>query len=347
LVSVAVIAALALVAIFVVVPMITGEDPPGIFGNKDTTGTNGEVPETCPLTGVDAEVPNRPALAVKVENAPASRPQSGLEHADIVYEQIAEGGITRFIAVFQCKNADRLGPVRSVRLVDGDVVRQFAQNGSQPLFAHSGGIPEIVEKIPAAGLLDIGFEREPSAYERILERKAPHNLYTTTPDLYEIAGDPSGVPPPVFTYDERVPSNSRPGTAIALPFAKVEGTDSAVRWKWNAGKKAYFRLHGETPHTLETSGQISAKNVVVQFVQTRDSEFVDVTGAPVQEIAAIGQGRAIVFRDGVAVEGTWTRHFATDLTVFKDGRGNVIDLAPGTTWVELFPANIEADFAFS
>lgn len=325
---------------------LTGTRVP-VLNDDPGLATNGDVPDECPLTGVRADVPYRPALAVKIENAPASRPQAGLEKADIVYEQPVEGGITRYIAVYQCQDAERLGPVRSVRLVDGDIVRQFAEGDSQPLFAHSGGIPEIVQMIPAAGLHDIGFDQEPGAYERDPNRDMPHNLYSSTAELYEAVADRGGVPPAIFTYDPREPSAAKPGTAIRLPFAEATSTDTDVHWTWDAAKKQYGRRHGDAPHTLETGAQITAKNVIVQFVQTRPTEFVDVTGSPVLEIGSIGQGRAIVFRDGKAIEGTWVRQFAEDVTVFKDARGREIDLAAGNTWVELFPVNLEGAFSFS
>jgi hypothetical protein len=323
---------------------LTGKSIDEVIGNSNN-GT-GDVPKECPLTGLKGDVPDRPVLAVKIENAPAARPQAGLEKADIVYEEPVEGGLTRFIAIFQCQDADRLGPIRSTRLVDGDIVRQFKAKGSQPLFAHSGGIKDIVAMIPAAGLLDVGFDKEPSAYERDPNRVIPHNLYSSTTELYAAAGDPTGAPPAMFNYDSREPTRAKPGTNIHVPFATDAPTDTDVFWKWNEGKGAYFRRHGDTPHKVESGQQISAKNVIVQFVQTRPSGYYDVNGVPVEEIGATGQGRAIVFRNGKAIEGTWVRQFVEDRTVFKDSQGREIDLVAGNTWVELVPeSRVEATFS--
>ncbi|MCA1727083.1 MAG: DUF3048 domain-containing protein, partial [Actinobacteria bacterium] len=265
------------------------------------------------------------------------------ENADVVYEEPVEGRLTRFIAVYQCKDADRLGPIRSVRLVDADVIRQFAHAGSQPLVAHSGGIREIVARIPDAGLNDIGFDRQPAAYERDPAREMPHNLYSSMADLYEAAEDPTGVPLPMFTYDAREPTGAEPGAVVHVPFGPSVDTD--VFWKWAPGKRAYVRLHGKTPHTVESGAQIQAKNVIVQYVQTRPTEFVDVNGAPVIEIGSIGQGDAVVFRNGKAIQGTWVRPFAEDVTVFKDARGREIEFAPGNTWIELVPVEVGANFS--
>ncbi len=311
---------------------IKGPDDPG------TTDVAANLTE-CPLSGLTGEVPNRPALAVKIENLPASRPQAGLESADLVYEQPVEGGITRFIVVFQCQEpAGRLGPVRSVRLVDPDIVSQFSAPSSIPLFAHSGGIPEIVQGIEAAGLLDVGFDRHPEAFERDPNRNQPHNLYTTMAELYAAADDPTGVPPGMFEYDPRVPSGSKDVSVV-----RVKGSShfsEAMSWRWDAGKKAWLRFHGDSPHTMESGVQIAAKNVIFQTVQTHCSGFFDVNGTCVEEIGSIGTGDAIVFRNGKRIDASWTRNFAEDVTQYLDGRGRPIELTRGITWIILVPTDV-------
>jgi DUF3048 family protein len=319
---------------------LTGNTVSGFGGNGGEDPGDLPVPTACPLTGLQAEVPNRPVLAVKIENAQASRPQAGLEKADIVYEQPTEGAITRFIAVFQCQDAERLGPVRSTRLADPDIVSQFGP--STPLFAHSGGIPEIVEGIARAGITDVGFDREPSAYERDISRESPHNLFTSTPNLYGAADDPLGVPAAMFSYDPRLPNGARPAGTVTVASSSQFSIETIV-WRYDSGKKAYLRFHGDTAHTVEGGTQVQAKNVIVQYVQTRPSGFTDVNGVPVLEVATVGEGDAIVFRNGQAVQGRWVRSFPEDVTKFLDGERQ-IDLQAGNTWIMLVPVGVTAAF---
>src|ERR1035438_10429084 len=149
-----------------------------------TTTTKPHVP-VCPLTGLaprDGHVPQRAALAVKVENLPQARPQWGLEAADIVFEEPVEGGITRFIAVYQCHVVSRIEPVRSGRLVDVGILAPLGRI----LFAYSGAIQPVVNAIDSGTSLlqDVGANRAPGAYYRDPTRVAPHNLATSTAALW-------------------------------------------------------------------------------------------------------------------------------------------------------------------
>ncbi|HSL67556.1 MAG TPA: DUF3048 domain-containing protein, partial [Actinomycetota bacterium] len=151
-------------------------------------------PEPCPLTGIEPESgsPERPALAIKVENIAEARPQAGLDRADIVYEEPVEGGITRFVVVFHCGDARRVGPVRSVRVVDADILVQFGR----PLFGFAGGVPPAVRRVSRAGIQDLNYNVAVDAYTRDPNRSAPHDLYTSTRALYR-AGEDTGVPEPI------------------------------------------------------------------------------------------------------------------------------------------------------
>ena len=157
-------------------------------------------PPVCPLSGVRSQVPQRPALAVKVENLPAARPQTGLSWADIVYEEPVEAGITRFIAIYQCRDASRIEPVRSARFTDIDVLKQFGT----PLFGYAGGVPQVIRAVRSAGITDINFTtaRASKAYRRDPNRSAPHNLYTSTNELYAAAKGlfQPEAPKPLFTF---------------------------------------------------------------------------------------------------------------------------------------------------
>jgi DUF3048 family protein len=277
-------------------------------------------------------------LAVKVENLPASRPQTGLSWADIVYEEPVEAGITRFIAVYQCQNASRIEPVRSARLTDPDILDQFGH----PLFAYAGGVSQVVGKVKAAGLIDVNFNTAiaSKAYHRDPDRLAPHNLYTSTPELYGSVRNLSGIPPSVFTYSARAPAGQPVGT-IHLPFSQY----SDVFWRYSSSRRAYLRWHGLVAHRLSDGSQVSARNVVVQVVKVVMTDITDVNGVHSPEVVATGTGKAYVFRNGKMIAGTWKRPSLKDITKFVDAGGNVIPLAPGTTWVELLPQTIPVTFS--
>ncbi len=175
-----------------------GPAPDGRPAAAETQG--GHLPADRPA-GAGGRVPPRPALAVKVENLPQARPQYGLSAADVVYEEPVEGGITRFIVIYQCHDAGRIEPVRSGRLIDPDIVRQY---GAHPLFAYAGAIQPVVDKVDSSSLVDVGIYRAPlSAYWRDPDRYAPHNLISDTAVLYAAGAAqhaPPTPPPPVFHY---------------------------------------------------------------------------------------------------------------------------------------------------
>src|SRR5207302_8172311 len=163
-------------------------------------------PPTCPLTGVTGgSVPNRPALAIKVENAPESRPPAGLDAADVIFEEPVEGGITRFAVVYQCHDAARVEPVRSVRQADPYLVNQSGKS----LFGNASGSPPSLEALASAvragWLVDVGYSTG-GGYIRDGGRASPHNLYTSTPALYA-RPDAQGLPnaTPIFTYSASPP----------------------------------------------------------------------------------------------------------------------------------------------
>ncbi|MGH2724995.1 MAG: DUF3048 domain-containing protein [Actinomycetota bacterium] len=299
-------------------------------------------PVVCPLTGEETEREKpaaRRALAVKIENISEARPQAGLAEADVVYEQEAEGGITRFIAVYQCSDAPRLGPVRSARPVDAPVIQQLGD----PLFVHAGSVQAVVNAIARAGLEDINCNQNPEPCPRDPARSAPHDVFTSTRTLYRAGG--GGDPPePLFTYDEDLERRgSRRGRELHLDFSPA----ADVLWRYERAGNRYLRFHGETPHTVESGDQVAATNVVVQLVDRTSTRITDAAGNTVPNYDVIGRGEAIVFRNGRAIVGTWHRGSPDEITTFLNRRGEEIALAPGTTWVELFPTDAPAPPEFS
>ncbi len=293
-------------------------------------------PPSCPLTGQPAphgRVPDRPALAIKVENLPEARPQAGLDRADVVYEEPVEGGITRFIVVYQCHDAGRVGPVRSGRTTDPKVLVQFGR----PVMGYAGGQAPVVRAIDRAGVIDMNYNIAISAYIRDDSRAAPHNLYTSTRALWKAAKAKEGAPAPVFAYDPELAGPSRKARTVHLPFSSY----SDVFWKWSRTQAAWLRSHGTVPHLLEDGSQVQAANVVVMQVQVRSGPIVDAAGNHSPEVELTGSGKAYVFRDGRMIVGRWERPTLKDVTTFVTKAGAEIALAPGITWVELLPDTLQ------
>lgn len=288
-------------------------------------------PPACPLTGQPAphgEVPDRPVLAIKVENLAEARPQSGLDRADIVYEEPVEGGITRFIVVYQCHDANRVGPVRSARTTDPDVLAQFGR----PAFGYSGSASNVTRVVDRADLIDVRYDVAVDAYTRDDGRPSPHNLYTSTRPLWKAARSNQGPPDAIFTYAHEFEARSRKVSSAHLPFSSY----SDVYWKWSRRDAAWLRSHGTVAHTLENGSRVAAANVVVMQV-----EVTIPPGSFSPQVTLTGSGTAYVFREGRMVVGRWDRPTLGDVTTFVTRDGEEIPLAPGITWVELLPDTIE------
>lgn len=291
-------------------------------------------PEPCPLTGVEAEDEGllaRRVLAVKIENAPEARPQMGLAEADIIYEQEAEGGITRFNVIYHCQDADRIGPIRSARPVDPAILQQFGN----PLFVHAGSVDAVLREVEEVGIEQINCNFEEETCPRDEDHEAPHDIFTSTDALRDFSDKVGEAPEPLFTFSEDVPENAKKGRVLNLNFSPVAN----VFWKYRNNRDAYLRFHDEDSHELGDGSQVSATNVVVMLVDRETTRITDAAGNPVPNFDLIGRGDLLVFRNGKVIEGTWERPDEDDVTELIDRRGDEIALAPGQTWVELFPTD--------
>lgn len=292
----------------------------------------------CPLTGLPAphgHLRERAALAVKVENLPVSRPPYGIDKADIVFEEPVEGGITRFVAVFQCHGADRIEPIRSARLVDPKILEPLGHM----LIAYSGAIQPAVSDIdsPRSILCDVGAYKAPGAYWRDPDREAPHNFASSTKALYAAAGAlhcPEKPPTPIFSYGRPVQGGH--------PAASVSLTDpiDTTTWTWDKHTRVYDRSYSDTGPAVTGEGTlITASNIVIMFVVERPTPYIeDDTGAHENDLALKGHGPAMIIRDGMVFYGKWERPKLDDPAVFYDTKsGDKIKLTPGNTWEELVP----------
>jgi len=257
-----------------------------------------------------------------------------------VYEEPVEGGITRFIVLFQCHDSKRVGPVRSARFTDVDILPQY---GTQTLFGFAGGAPPVEERIQESGLGDVNFQQPDAeqAYVRDPNREAPHDLYTSTGGLYRAGGTDGGTPVEVLPFSDDPPSTAKKASKVELDFSPT----ADVFWTYAKGRDLWVRSYDTGPADLENGHSITARNVVVQVVTLKDTGIVDAAGNPSPEVVATGTGKVLVFRNGKVIRGTWSRPKLTDLTVYRDAKGNDIELAPGTTWIELLPDSVTPDVA--
>jgi hypothetical protein len=291
----------------------------------------------CPLTGERApgdQVPQRAAVAVKVENLPVARPQFGLDKADIVFEEPVEGGITRFIAVFQCQTAARIEPVRSARLVDTQILEPLGRI----LFAYSGAIQPVINEVDARRSLldDVGGYLAPNAYWRDLDRYEPHNLETSTAALYAAAAQLHyGEKPPVAIFSYGRPSPG--GTPASV--VNIDYPIDVTTWTWHRDTGLWYRSYSDTgPALLGDGSQIAASNVIVMLVREWPTPYPeDITGSLENELTLKGSGPAWVFRDGAQFYGKWERPLLDHPTVFVETDGTRIALTPGNAWEELVP----------
>ncbi len=308
-----------------------GGDSGGEDGELSELGIGEDAPPVCPLTGVEAEdesLLERRVLAVKIENSPEARPQIGLVEADIVYEQEAEGGITRFNVLYHCEDSERIGPIRSARPVDPAILQQYGD----PLFVHAGSVDAVIEDVEAAGIEDINCNFEVDVCPRDPNHTAPHDVFTSTDALRDAGKTPGSAPEAVFTYDEEVPKGKR-GREVNLNFSPVAN----VFWRYRANQGQYLRFHDDTAHDLEDGSQVAADNVVVMVVERFDTRITDAAGNAVPNFEIVGSGDLYVFRNGKVIQGRWDRDEDSDKTQLLDRKGEEIFLAPGQTWVELFP----------
>ena len=291
---------------------------------ESTTTTTTIPPILAPLTGLAVDAPiTRPALVVKIDNHPKARPQWGLNQADIVFEENVEM-LTRFAAVFHTTDSDPVGPIRSGRRQDVDLLESF----NAPLFAWSGGNAEVTKLIRASTMVDLSHSaaNDAGGYRRESSRSAPHNLIADTSKLWTLAPEGAAPPQAQFAYraaDEAIPATARETAGIKLSMDGVR-----VLWEWSSEFSRFLRSQDDKPHVDVDDVRINAANVVVLYVQYSKSGY-----SPVAK--TIGSGEAWVFTAGKLFQGTWERDEAGKPFTLKDTAGNEIKLTPGNTWVQL------------
>lgn len=290
----------------------------------------------APLTGLpltDAGKGNRPALVVKIDNAPKARPQIGLNQADVVVEEKVEDGVVRLFTIFHTGESDPVGPVRSARTTDISLAAPL----NRPLFAYSGTNDNFQRLVSAAPLIDLGPGAFPGGYFRQPGRPAPYNLFSRTSTLWTRAPAGAGPPPPLFRFRSGDAAASGEGSGGVNISYVGKNITTVVAYTWDAGAGTWPRVQNGTPHTDAAGVQVAPKNVIVQLVEYVNTGEIDRSGAAVPEADLVGEGEAWIFTAGKVVKGKWSRANAEALTAYTGPDGTPVLLTPGQTWVELAP----------
>ncbi len=308
-------------------------------------------PDVNPLTGLqvdDIAKLERIPIAVKVSNSPEVRPQSGLNQADLVFEHFAEGGITRFTAVFYANEPEQVGSVRSGRLLDLEIPQMY-----KALFGYSGSSAGVKERIRNSILFpdqiaapDFGVE-EPYFYRVPQEGKAfEHTLFTNPTVLRELA-DERGINqrpdyPMYMAFSEGVPAGGTPVREFEITYLVNVCT---AEWTYDETSGQWKRVTAGTVHTDYLTGeQLATTNVVMIFANHVETDILEDTwggGHMSIEIQIWGYGLALIFRDGQMFEGFWDRYDPSHMLTFNDGAGNAVPLKPGNTWFQMVPLGTE------
>jgi hypothetical protein len=272
---------------------------------------------------------SEPAVAVKVENDPAARPQSGLDKADIVYEEIVEGGITRFMAIFHCGTAAKVGPIRSARFDDPKIALPFTNT-----LAYSGANSIVQKELRKRGIMSITEGMKGNPLFRSPEGSiSVHSVHADTDVLLEYV--PKKADPPTFDIFERgnMPKGAKPAKSVTVNF------EDGNPIEYRAKKDLWRRYEGGSPFMAASGKQIAVPNLLIQEVRVDNSKkIVDIEGNPSPDIRLEGKGRALLFRDGKVVRGEWKIEKEGRPPVFTTLKGDPMTFAEGPIWVELVPS---------
>ena len=329
--------------------------PFGSLTDVTSTDEQGTKDQPCPLNGAmytkgrkDQWTKRRP-LAIMVENHVDARPISGLSRADIVYEAVAEGGITRFMGVFLCQDSGDIAPVRSARTYFIDWLSEYSAAYAHVGGANTPGPANALGQIKDYGIDDmdqfgLGFP----TYWRGTEKLAPHNVHTTTKKLWEAADKRNFGPTDdkgnnwdkgFITWkfkDDAADTARGDQKPIVVPFW-VQADDYTVTWQYDKVTNTYKRYHGTVAQIDPvTNENLAPKNVVVQLEPEKQAG----DGYPDGHLLynTIGSGNALFFQDGKVTKGKWTKTIRTARSKYTDLQGMEIQFNRGLIWIQTIPA---------
>lgn len=283
-----------------------------------------------PLTGLDVDnetITKRQVTAIMIENSPAARPQSGIKTAGVVFEAIAEGGITRFLTLFQESRPGLIGPVRSLRPYYIDWLAPF-----DAAVAHIGGSYNALNEIRSGLYKDIDQFFNADTYWRATDRYAPHNVYTNFDKLDDL-NKSKGYTSSTFTGFARKTEAPVAVSDASKIDIDISSADFAVHYDYDKPTNSYLRSEGGEIHKDREGGQLAPKVAIVIKVPMHTG-FED---GYREQIDTFGSGQAYIFQDGTVQQGTWNKANRTTQMSFKDASGNTINLNPGQTWITAIP----------
>ncbi len=288
-----------------------------------------------PLTGAkvaDEATTKQAVTAVMIENSPDARPQSGLKESGVVFEAIAEGGITRFLVLYQEQKPQLVGPVRSLRMYYVDWLAAF--NAS---VAHVGGSAAALAEVRNGSYRDIDQFFNAGSYWRATDRYAPHNVYTSFERL-DALNQQKGYTSSAFTgFTRKDSAAAETPTATTISVA-ISGPLYNSSYAYNAETNTYDRSQAGAPHTDREGGGISPRVVIVMKI---DEQRVFEDGWR-EQINTIGSGSAFIFQDGTVQEVTWKKNSRAEQITFTNAEGKDVPLARGQTWITAIPLHTGA-----
>jgi hypothetical protein len=282
-----------------------------------------------PLTGLRG-VPKQPVVVVKIDDTASGRPQIGLESADVVYVEQVEAGLTRLAAVFASRHPNEVGPVRSVRNADPELLATYGR----PVLAYSGGAAGPVGVLRRSPVLDAGPQRVGGAYRRLSTRRAPYNLVVDTSRVAAAAAGATSVRDIGLRWSASDPALAK---ARRINAVSVLVGRTAVRFRWSPQARLWLQVNSDGSYRRTASGRIIATpNLVVPFSPAHvDRSDVDVLGNPSVYTSTVGSGTVLVFRDGRMLTGRWSRARARGPTTYLAAAHRPLTLRPGGAWVLL------------
>ena len=353
-------------------PLLRYQPPKTNGGAVATVDPNEPKTEVCPINGEyltktqKEKWDKRRPLGVMIENHKEARPQSGLTSADVVYEAVAEGGITRFLALFYCKDAPYIGPVRSARIY---FIKLLQEYGDYPLYAHVGGANTPGPADALGEIRDLGwgsyndlnqfsvpfpyFWRD---YERLPGRVTEHTVYSSIAKLWQYAASKrelTNVDKDGKAWDKNFTSlkfkddadKSKRGTTnkISFKFWDSFGADYSVVWNYDAEANVYKRDNGGEPHLDKNTGkQLAAKNVIVVFAKESSANDGYEGGHILYKV--VGSGDGLIFQNGEAVKISWQKGDEESQMKFYDRSGKEAELVRGIDWIEILPIGNEVSY---
>jgi hypothetical protein len=265
-------------------------------------------------------------LVVKLDNTTSAQPHTGLKSADIVYVEEVEWGLTRLAAVFSTTQPRTVGPVRSARISDIDLLAQLGK----PAFAYSGSQSKMHPVLARASIYDVSGDKGPKGYFRDRSRRAPYDFFAHPAELLTRAPRASVGQDIGFTFSDELPSGGRPVKVAVAPYPA-----SQAKFVWDAKTSDFDVWLNKLPARATEGGLQHASTVVLQYVAQSDSGFGDKYGGTTPKLATVGTGKGWVLRDGRAYPVTWARPKATGGTTFSGADGQVVAFKPGQVWVVL------------